>query len=211
MAILFDWYKDPKPADKQEGEQTLHPRIKMNGSTGTDILRRRIQERCSLTETDVSAVLDALSHTMGQELAEGRQVHLDGIGYFYPTLTTTETVTVDTKRKSTKVKLKGIQFRADQTLKNEFGILKVKCLKGSLNFNRMTNEEIDRRLTNYFRTNQFLQRNDFQSLCGMVRTTAMRHIRRLRSEGKLKNVGGAMQPIYVPDNGYYSDNKLVNK
>ena len=84
MAILFDWYEDPKPSDKQQGENenTLHPRIKYNGSTGTDVLRRRIQERCSLTETDVSAVLDALSHIMGQELAEGRQVHLDGIGYF---------------------------------------------------------------------------------------------------------------------------------
>ena len=84
MAILFDWYEDPKPSNKQQGENgnTLHPRIKYNGSTGTDVLRRRIQERCSLTETDVTAVLDALSHIMGQELAEGRQVHLDGIGYF---------------------------------------------------------------------------------------------------------------------------------
>ena len=52
MAILFDWYEDPKPSDKQQGENenTLHPRIKYNGSTGTDVLRRRIQERCSLTE-----------------------------------------------------------------------------------------------------------------------------------------------------------------
>ena len=45
MAILFDWYEDPKPSDKQQGENenTLHPRIKYNGSTGTDVLRRRIQ------------------------------------------------------------------------------------------------------------------------------------------------------------------------
>ena len=59
MAILFDWYEDPKPSDKQQGENenTLHPRIKYNGSTGTDVLRRRIQERCSLTETDVSACI----------------------------------------------------------------------------------------------------------------------------------------------------------
>ncbi len=110
MAILFDWYEDPKPSDKQTaGRKTeLHPASahKYNGSIGTDVLSRRIQERCSLTETDVTAVLDALSHIMGQELANGRQVHLDGIGYFHPCLTTTEPVTVDTKRKVTKVKLK---------------------------------------------------------------------------------------------------------
>lgn len=203
MAILFDWYEDPRPSDKQQGEKTLHPRIKYNGSTGTDILRRRIQERCSLTETDVTAVLDALSHIMGQELAEGKQVHLDGIGYFRPCLTCTEPVTVSTKRKSTKVKLKAIQFRADQTLKNEFGILKAKSLKGTLNFKQLTNKEIDQRLTNYFQTHQFMRRCDFQSLCGMARSTAMRHIRRLREEGKLKNEGGVMQPIYVPESGYY--------
>lgn len=207
MAILFDWYEDPKPSDKQQEERTLHPRIKYNGSIGTDTLRRRIQDRCSLTETDVSAVLDALSHIMGQELAEGKQVHLDGIGYFHPCLTTTEPVTIGTKRKATKVKLKAIQFRADQTLKNEFGTLQVKSLKGGLNFSQLTNEEIDLQLTKYFQTHAFMRRNDFQYLCGMARSTAMRHIRRLREEGKLKNEGGAMQPIYVAGSGYYGNNE----
>ena len=37
----------------------------------------------------------------------------------------------------------------------------------------------------------------------------MRHIRRLRDEGKLKNMGGAMQPIYVPGSGYYGNNEEV--
>ena len=58
MAILFDWYELPEPKDKQREEKILHPRIRLNGSTTTDELRRRIQERSSLTETDVSAVLD---------------------------------------------------------------------------------------------------------------------------------------------------------
>ena len=65
MAILFDWYELPEPKDKQREEKILHPRIRLNGSTTTDELRRRIQERSSLTETDVSAVLDALSHVIG--------------------------------------------------------------------------------------------------------------------------------------------------
>lgn len=209
MAIQFDWYEDPRPSDKQQEERTLHPRIKYNGSTGTDTVRSLIQQRCSLTETDVSAVLDALSHILGEELSNGRQVHLDGIGYFRPCLTTTQPVTAGTKRKATKVKLKAIQFRADQTLKNEFGILKVKSLKGALNFKQLSNDEIDQRLAKYFQTNQFMRRTDFQTLCGMARSTAMRHIRRLKEEGKLKNVGISMQPIYVPENGYYTDRKQV--
>ena len=41
----------------------------------------------------------------------------------------------------------------------------------------------------------------------MARSTAMRHIRRLRDEGKLKNEGSVMQPIYVPEDGYYGNNE----
>ena len=208
MAISFDWYGNPVSPDKPE-EKRFHPRIIANGQIDTKDLRSRIQSRCTLNEVDVTAVLDALSQVMGEELCEGRQVHLDGIGYFRPCLTSTEPVTIATKRKATKVKLKAIQFRADQTLKNEFGILKVKSLKGGLDFSQLTNEEIDRKLTKYFQTHPFMRRCDFQDLCRMTRSTAMRHIRRLRDEGKLKNEGGVMQPIYVPGNGYYTNNKHV--
>ena len=172
MAISFDWYENPVSPDKPE-EKRFHPRIIANGQIDTKDLRSRIQSRCTLNEVDVTAVLDALSQVMGEELCEGRQEHLDGIGYFRPCLTSTEPVTIDTKRKATKVKLKAIQFRADQTLKNEFGILKVKSLKGGLDFSQLTNEEIDRKLTKYFQTHPFMRRCDFQDLCRMTRSTAM--------------------------------------
>ena len=62
MAILFEWYENPVAPNQPQEETKLNARITLNGKTGTDRLRRKIQERCSLTETDVSAVLDALSH-----------------------------------------------------------------------------------------------------------------------------------------------------
>ena len=175
----------------------------MNGKTETDRLRRKIQERCSLTETDVSAVLDALSHAMGEELAEGRQVHLDGIGYFHPTLTCTEEIKEDTKRKNTKVRLKGIKFRTDQDLRSEIGNVKLKNIKHNGHSNKLSDEEIDRRLTVYFSQHHMMTRSDFQRVCGMMKSTAMGHIRRLRGEGKLKNIGLQNQPIYAPNVGYY--------
>ena len=105
MAISFDWYENPVSPDKPEEKRWTdrHERPPAAGSN-----------RCTLNEVDVTAVLDALSQVMGEELCEGRQVHLDGIGYFYPTLTATEEIAADTPRRNTKVKLKGIQFRSDQ-------------------------------------------------------------------------------------------------
>ena len=154
MAIHFEWYENPVPPN-QPDEKKLHARITYNGKIGTDYVRRKIQERCSLTETDVTAVLDALSHVLGQELGDGRQVHLDGIGYFHPTLKCIEGVTAETKRKNTKVRLKGIKFRADQALKNEVGAVKLKNIRHNGHSRKLSDVEIDMRLRTYFTEHQF--------------------------------------------------------
>ena len=202
MAISFDWYENPVSPDKPE-EKRFHPRITANGQIDTKDLRSRIQSRCTLNEVDVTAVLDALSQVMGEELCEGRQVHLDGIGYFYPTLTATEEISADTPRRNTKVKLKGIQFRSDQKLKNSVGHIKIKQMKRIIHSPKLSETDIDSRLRKYFTDHQIMQRSDFQDITGMVRSTAMIHIRRLRTEGKLLNIGIPSQPIYVPAPGFY--------
>ena len=202
MAISFDWYENPVSPDKPE-EKRFHPRIIANGQIDTKDLRSRIQSRCTLNEVDVTAVLDALSQVMGEELCEGRQVHLDGIGYFYPTLTATEEIAADTPRRNTKVKLKGIQFRSDQKLKNSVGHIKIKQMKRIIHSPKLSETDIDSRLRKYFTDHQIMQRSDFQDITGMVRSTAMIHIRRLRTEGKLLNIGIPSQSIYVPAPGFY--------
>lgn len=202
MAISFDWYENPVSPDKPE-EKRFHPRIIANGQIDTKDLRSRIQSRCTLNEVDVTAVLDTLSQVMGEELCEGRQVHLDGIGYFYPTLTATEEIAADTPRRNTKVKLKGIQFRSDQKLKNSVGHIKIKQMKRIIHSPKLSETDIDSRLRKYFTDHQIMQRSDFQDITGMVRSTAMIHIRRLRTEGKLLNIGIPSQPIYVPAPGFY--------
>ena len=202
MAISFDWYENPVSPDKPE-EKRFHPRIIANGQIDTKDLRSRIQSRCTLNEVDVTAVLDALSQVMGEELCEGRQVHLDGIGYFYPTLTATEEIAADTPRRNTKVKLKGIQFRSDQKLKNSVGHIKIKQMKRIIHSPKLSETDIDSRLRKYFTDHQIMQRSDFQDITGMFRSTAMIHIRRLRTKGKLLNIGIPSQPIYVPAPGFY--------
>lgn len=202
MAILFEWYENPV-APHQSQKTKLHARIILNGKIGTDELRARIQERSSLTKTDVSAVLDALCDVMGEELREGRQVHLDGIGYFYPSLKCKEEITPDTPRKNAKVELKAIQFRSDQKLKNSIGPVEIQHSKYARHSRKLSEMEIDIRLKDYFCENKVLTRRNFQSLCHMTRTTAADRLKRLREEGKLKNIGLMTQPIYVPSPGYY--------
>lgn len=206
MAIHFDWYENPTSAN-QPKKKRYHARIVNNRSIDTSEVRSMIQARCTVTETDVTAVLDALSHVLGENLADGKQIHLDGIGYFHPTLTCTEEIAADTPRRNTKVRLKGIQFRSDQVLKRAIGPVTFKRIKQNKHSDRVSEVEIDIRLKEYFSKHQMLQRRDFERLCSMLRSTAMTHIRRLCKEGKLNNIGLHNQPIYVPIPGYYGISK----
>ena len=67
----------------------------------------------------------------------------------------------------------------------------------------LSEEEIDRELTEYFATNPVLTRTNMQSICCFTQSMASRQIRRLKAEGKLQNIGKPTQPIYVPGPGYY--------
>ena len=203
MAILFDWYENPVSPD-QPKKKRFHPRIAYNGQVDTDEMRSKIQSRCTLNEVDVTAVLDALSQVMGEELGEGRQVHLDGIGYFQIKLNSQEPIT-SPKLKANQIKLKAnISFKADVKLKKSVSVVHVERSKLKPHSAVLSNDEIDKLLTNYFKSNPVLTRRDFQGLCGFTPTTAARQIKRLKEEEKkLKNINTYYNPIYVPMPGYY--------
>ncbi len=202
MSILYDWYENPgaSPDDK---EAVLHPRIFLNGKVETVTLCHRIHESSSLTTGDVKSALDTLAQLFAEELREGRAVHIDGIGYFYPTLAATEKVTRSTPHKSTKLTLKTVRFRPDAILKGNFTGIHTNQTKYSNHSEKISEVEIDIRLKEYFAEHRMINRRDFQGLCGLARTTAKTHLVRLRQEGKLVNVGLPNQPMYMPAPGYY--------
>ena len=125
MAINYDWFENPK-TDPEE-ETTLHVRPCFNGTVDTKVLARHIQDRCSLTQGDVLAVLTELNDVIGYELREGRQVHIDGLGYFVPTLSVEGRITPDMplRQRNRKVYFKGIAFRMDKELRQSIGPAKL--------------------------------------------------------------------------------------
>ena len=69
----------------------------------------------------------------------------------------------------------------------------------------MTEEEIDQKLSDYFKIHETLTRSQFEVLCTQVKSTAHRILQKLVKNGKLKNVSTKQHPVYMPDNGYYVD------
>ena len=208
MAILYDWYENPSESDGSE-EKGLHPRIFLNGKVNTEKICRMIHGRSSLSVGDVKNALEMLAQICGEELREGREIHIEGLGYFAPILKSTQKVTRSTPNKSMKMELKTIGFRPDVRLRGELtGIKAIQC-KYARHSQPLSEVEIDMRLKEYFVDHDVMLRYDFQEVCSMTRTTANRHLRRLLEEGKLRNVGRRMQPIYVPAAGYYGVSRDV--
>ena len=208
MAILYDWYENPGESDDSE-EKGLHPRIFLNGKVGTDKLCRMIHGRSSLSVGDVKNAFEMLAQICGEELREGREVHIEGLGYFAPILRSTQKVTRSTKNKWSKMELKTIGFRPDARLRGELVGAKASRSKYARHSESLSEVEIDMRLKEYFADHAVMLRYDFQEVCCMTRTTANRHLRRLLEEGKLKNIGKRMQPIYVAAAGYYGVSRDV--
>lgn len=203
MAITFDWYENPGTNQVEEKDRNLHPRLVMNGTLTFKQLCDELQLRSSLSIGDVLSVIDGLSTVMGESLADGRRVHIEGVGYFVPTLEATEKVTASTAHKHSKVRLKGISFRPDKKLNRRLVEVKVKQSALKSHSAKLSDDEIDRRLEAYFAEHDVMIRLDFQQLCTFTRSWAIAHLRRLQDEGKLKNVGRPRQPIYRPQPGYY--------
>ena len=208
MAILYDWYENPGESDDSE-EKGLHPRIFLNGKVGTDKLCRMIHGRSSLSVGDVKNAFEMLAQICGEELREGREVHIEGLGYFAPILRSTQKVTRSTKNKWSKMELKTIGFRPDARLRGELVGAKASRSKYARHSESLSEVEIDMRLKEYFADHNVMLRYDFQEVCCMTRTTANRHLRRLLEEGKLRNIGKRMQPIYVAAAGYYGVSRDV--
>ncbi len=197
MAINYDWYQNPKTTENQDEAITLHPRIHYNGSTTTAEMRRYIQDSCSLTEGDVDAVLSAISYFVSGEMANGRSIHLDGIGYLSPVLGTTEKVTPQTKNKYLKVKLKSIRFRPDKTFLRRMGNVKISCIQQNDPLAKsFTDEEVEQTIRTYLAEYSLIQRRNLEELCNMSSSTARRHLNRLCKAGVLVNRGMHNQPLY---------------
>ena len=196
MSILFDFYESP-PQEGDGDKKRYHARPMFSGTVSTEMLAAIIHDRSSLSVGDILSTITNLGLVLSEQLQEGRRVCIEGIGYFHVSLSCPKIRTKKDMR-ADKVHVKSVVFRAHKHLKSDMAKVKAERSDYRRHSAQLTNEEIDIRLVEYFKENQVLTRRDFQRLCQMTQETALRHIRRLLTEGKLKNIGISRQPIYVP-------------
>ena len=200
MSIEYDFYRNPN--SQGTDKKRYHARVVSSDRISTDELAEEIQKECSLTITDVKAVLIALGDKLAKHLGDGSKVHLEGIGYFQVNLQCKEEVCTTRSVRSENVEFKSVSYRADNELKKHLKKQKIQRSQTKIHSVEMTEEEIDQKLTDYFKTNDTLTRSQFEVLCTQVKSTAHRILQKLVKDGKLKNVSTKQHPVYMPDNLY---------
>ena len=200
MSIEYDFYRNPN--SQGSNQKRYHARVVSSDRITTDELAEEIQNECSLTITDVKAVLIALGDKLAKHLGDGSKVHLEGIGYFQVNLQCKEEVCSTRSVRSDNVEFKSVSYRADNDLKKHLKKQKIQRSQTKIHSVEMTEEEIDRKLMDYFKTHDALTRSQFEVLCTQVKSTAHRILQKLVKDGKLKNVSTKQHPVYMPDNLY---------
>jgi len=80
------YFKKVKIKNPSTGETRYYPRaVQLGEPVTTEQLAKRIARESTVSAVDVRAVLESLSGIMGEYMADGRKVKLDGIGSFYYT------------------------------------------------------------------------------------------------------------------------------
>ncbi len=88
-----------------------YPKSVLVGSAvTTEQVSKRVAAESTVSPADVRAVLTALGGVMGDYMAQGRSVKLDGIGSFYFTATANKNG-VDTEKEVTAALINGVRVR----------------------------------------------------------------------------------------------------
>ena len=150
----------------------------------------------SVTQSDVAAVLLAVGQCIAEALLDGNRIEIDHVGTFSLTLT------CGNKRKedyitSKDISVSRISFSPCAELWNQMRHATI-VSGGPTGNKKLSDDVIDKRLDEYFTTNDSLSRSTFERICECSRHTALTKLKELVTADKLIAIGPKNQRQYIP-------------
>jgi len=200
MSTLYYKLQPISGAAKKEQEAVRYRAVlESKGSLGTDEIAQAVEKSCSATHSDVLGVLNALADVAGQALSTGKSVHLDGLGVFSLSLTSS-TITDYNTPVTRNLSVKRVAFRADRSLIKQ---VRESVFRRSRSARTVCPDYSDEEILALLReqlaadpTEPFTAA-DFVRFTQYNRNKACSTLKRLTAEGKLKRVGKPRNPVYL--------------
>ena len=162
----------------------------------TQEMANDINHASSVTQSDVAAVLQAVGQRIAEALLDGNRIEIDHVGTFSLTLT------CGNKRKedyitSKDISVSRISFSPCAELWKQMRHATI-VSGGPTGNKKLSDDVIDKRLDEYFTTNDSLSRSTFERICECSRHTALTKLKELVKAGKLIAIGPKNQRQYIP-------------
>ena len=154
-----------------------------------------INHASSVTQSDVAAVLQAVGQRIAEALLDGNRIEIDHVGTFNLTLT------CGNKRKedyitSKDISVSRISFTPCAELWKQMRSAQI-VSGGPTGNKHLSDATIEKRLEEYFATNDSLSRSTFERICECSRHTALTKLKELVKAGKLIAIGPKNQRQYI--------------
>ena len=182
-------------AASDKGEKCIYARPVNSVTYTTEDAIQAIQERCTLTSTDVVAVVEALREYIQKVLKNGDRMKLDGLGTF--------SVSLSCRKEESKKKIRAkdvhfaqVNFQAATSMNQE---LKKMQLEHSEKSPKQTTS-IDERwnaVTQFLSHNTVITSTDYLKFSFVTRYRSYEDLKQWVEEGKLTCKGSSHSKYYV--------------
>lgn len=215
------YFKREMPDLRGTGEKQYYYVMRSEGAVDTiELVRRMRQTYRVMGEGELLGMVSTMIRTMGEILADGYTVSLDGMGNFSLTLGLDD-YDRDTPEQhrggepnARRLRVRDVRFKAQQKWVNDINsrcrrrLHRDEMGESTIHCPTTTREERIQMALGYIRENGFLRLKDYVSLSGLSRTSACRELRELASDRSVPIIsqGRLSHKIYVEEK-----KKEVNK
>lgn len=176
----------------------MYIQLRNNKAMTTDELAKEIQEACTVTPSDVKAVMAEICHIAIRELSSGNRFYLPEIGYLSLSVgNTPPSLKPNGKITGKDIYLRNINFKPEKKFLREVQ-KKVRFAKSDYSTlsAKYTEETLWPRVEEYLSSHRYITRREMCSEFSLSEYKAKQWLDRFVESGKLTKEGTRHQPLY---------------
>lgn len=181
------------------GNARTYVHLQTDGAMTERELTAAVEKACTLTESDVLAVLTALRTLAVRELSEGRRFCVPGLGYISLSAGLDDEAAESGKAvRGTDIHLRGLNFRPERQLVNTLASrVRFERARPASASTTYTDEALWEQLSPYLDEHHTITVRRLQSVFDVARAAAYAHIAAYVADGRLVNAGTPRMPVYL--------------
>jgi len=194
--INYDLFSAPSSS---EDSKKLFARPISSGTIDTNQLIDQIRVNEGFIDVaEARKVMDKVCQAIKNSIADGYNIHINGLGFFSPKLTTTWPN--DKRRTTPDVAVDSINFVAEKEVKEELAeIITTPCLRPYHSYGTpLTDDQLDTIVLQHFEEEPTITRKQLQVLATFLsKNAACAYLTRAIDRGFLRNVASKSNPVYM--------------